>query len=394
MFEGRWAWAEVDLDALAHNVRVFKTLVGDKTLLAIVLKANACSHGAVPAARTVLAAGADWLAVNTCDEGVQLRRAGIGARTLLLGYTPASQAATVVANRLTPTVNTIEMAEALSALAGATNPLPIHVKVDTGLSRYGLLPDEIVPFCQRLSALPGIRLEGLFSHFASADAADKTAARRQVAIYTDTVNRLKEAGITIPLRHLAASGAILDMPETYLDMVRCGISAYGLYPSDEVSRAIPLRPTMSLKARIARLRTLPPGTGVGYGSTFITARPTLAALIPIGYADGVKRGYSNKGTLLVHGRRVPVIGRVSMDQLTIDVTDVPGVAEGDEVVLVGEQGDERITWEEYATVLGTIIHEVIVGIAPRVPRVYIQDGREVGYTTLVEERWQTGLNAA
>ncbi len=279
------------------------------------------------------------------------------------------------------------MAEAINALAPSDNPLPVHVKVDTGLSRYGLLPDEVVPFCQRLVALPGLKLEGLFSHFASADDRDKTAARRQVHVYLDALARLKQAGITIPLRHIAASGAVLDMPDTHFDMVRCGIATYGLYPSDEVSHAAPLRPAMSLKGRVARLRTLPPGAGVGYGATFVTKRPTLAALVPIGYADGVKRGYSNRGSVLVRGRRAPVIGRVSMDQMTIDVTDVPGVAEGDEVVLVGRQGDESITWEEFAAVLGTINYEVIVGISLRVPRVYLQGGREVGYTSLVKQTW-------
>lgn len=387
MFEGRWAWAEVDLDAITHNVHTLKALIGEKTLLAVILKANACGHGALPVARTVLAAGADWLAVNTCDEGVQLRQAGISARILLVGYTPASQAATVVANRLTPTVNTIEMAEALSALAGPTDPLPIHVKVDTGLSRYGLLPDEVVPFCQHVAALPGVRLEGVFSHFASADDADKTSARRQVAVYSDAIKRLRKAGIDVPMRHMAASGAILDMPDTHLDMVRCGISTYGLFPSAEVRHDVPLRPAMSLKGRVARLRRLPAGAGIGYGATFVTTRPTLVALVPIGYADGVKRGYSNKGTVLVRGRRAPVVGRVSMDQMTVDVTDIPGVGEGDEVVLIGRQGDECITWEDFAAVLGTINYEVIVGISPRVPRVYMQGGREVGYTTLVKQTW-------
>jgi alanine racemase len=386
MFQGRWAWAEIDLDAIEHNVRVLKALVGEKTQVLAIVKGNGYGHGALPVARTVLEAGATWLGVNMCDEGVQLRQAGIKAPILLVGFTPPTQATTLVANRLTPTVNTIEIAEAINAVADAANPLSVHVKVDTGLSRYGLLPDEVVPFCKRIVEMKGLRLEGLFSHFASADETDKASARKQLAIYLETLSRLKRAGISIPLRHIAASGAVLDIPETHLDMVRCGIIVYGLFPSDEVSHAVGLRPALSLKGRIARLRTLPPGTGVGYGATYVTTHPTLAALIPIGYADGLKRSYSNKGSVLVHGQRARVLGRVSMDQMTVDVTGIAGVAEGDEVVLIGRQGDDEITCDEMARVMGTINYEVVVGLAPRVPRVYLRDGKETSSTTLLGGR--------
>ncbi len=384
MFEGRPAWAEIDLDAIAHNVRALKAWVGDKTHLLAIVKANGYGHGAIPVAGVALESGASWLGVNFCDEGVQLRQAGINAPILLVGHTPPWLATTVVANRLTPTVNSVQVAQALSAAAKAAGVVqPVHVKVDTGLSRYGMMPDEIVPFAQRLAALPALSLEGLFTHFASADSHDKSSARRQLALYHETLARLNQAGISIPIRHVAASGATLDMPETHLDMVRCGITVYGLYPSNEVSRQVVLRPALSLKARIGRVRTLPPGTGIGYASTFITTRPTRAALIPLGYADGVKRGYSNKGSVLVGGKRAPVLGRVSMDQLTVDVTDIPGVKEGDEAVLIGRQGQEEITAEEMADILGTINYEIVVGISARVPRVYLRGGREVGYTSLV-----------
>jgi len=386
MFQGRWAWAEIDLDAIDHNVRALKALIGEKTQLLAIVKANAYGHGALPVARTVLEAGATWLGVNTCDEGVQLRQAGIAAPILVLGYTPAAQAATIVANRLTPTVNTIEVAEALNAAAAASHPLHIHIKVDTGLTRYGMLPDEVVPFARRLANLPNLRLEGLFTHFASADDADKTSARRQFAIYIETLRQLSKAGFVIPLRHVAASGATLDMPETHLDMVRCGISIYGLYPSRDVSHSIGLRPALRLKARVARLRTLPPGTGVGYGATFVTTRATRIALLPIGYADGIKRSYSNRGSVLVAGRRADVVGRVSMDQMAVDVTDIDGVAEGDEVVLIGRQGNDEITCDEMAETMGTINYEVVVGLSPRLPRIYVRDGKEVGWTSLVSHQ--------
>ena len=388
MVQGRWSWAEIDLDAIAHNTRALKCLVGEKTQLLAVVKANAYGHGVLPVARTALEAGAAWLGVNLCDEGVQLRQAGIKAPILTLGYTPPTQAATVVANRLTPTINTIEIAEALNAVADPANPLAVHVKVDTGLSRYGMMPDEVTPFAQRLAQMKGLRLEGLFTHYASADEADKTSVRKQFAVYMDTLARLKQVGIAIPIRHTAASGATLDMPETHLDMVRCGVAIYGMWPSDQVSRPISLQPALSLKARIARLRTLPAGTGIGYGGTFVTSRPTVAALLPIGYADGIKRSYSNRGTVLVHGQRARVLGRVSMDQMVVDVTGIPDVAEGDEVMLIGRQGKDEITCDEMAGVMGTINYEVTVGLAPRLPRVYWRGGKEVGYSTLVINQMQ------
>jgi len=383
MLQGRWAWAEIDLDAIAHNVRALKAWVGEKTHLLAIVKGNGYGHGALPVARTALEAGATWLGVNMCDEGIQLRQGGISAPILIVGFTPPSQAATLVAQRLVPTVNTVEMAEAISAAASPADPLPVHVKVDTGLSRYGLMPDEVVPFARRLGQMPGIRLEGLFTHFADADSADKTSARKQTSIYTDTLRRLEQAGITIALRHAAASGATLDMPETHLDMVRCGITVYGLYPSDDVTRAVVLRPALSLKGRVARLRTLPTGTGIGYGSTFVTARRTLVALIPIGYADGVKRAYSNRGSVLIRRQRARLVGRVSMDQLVVDVTDVAGVREGDEAVLIGRQGDDAITVEDMARIIGTINYEVVVGLSARLPRLYLRGGKPVAYETLV-----------
>lgn len=388
MFQGRAAWAEIDLDAVAHNCRALKAWVGDKTQLLAIVKANAYGHGALPVAQTALESGATWLGVNFCDEGVQLRQAGITAPILLVGYTPAWQAETVVKHRLIPTVNSLEVAQALNSFTSPADPLPVHVKVDTGLSRYGMMPDEIVPFVQRLAQMPGLRLQGLFTHFASADIADKTSARKQLQVYQETLARLKQAGISIAVRHVAASGASLDMPETHLDMVRCGIVIYGLYPSDAVSRSVALRPALGLKARIARMREIPAGASVGYGATFVCERPTRVALVPLGYADGVRRPYSNKGSVLVRGRRARLLGRVSMDQLSIDVTDIAGVAEGDEVVLIGRQAGAEITADEMAAVMGTINYEVLVGLPARLPRVYYRGGKEIGYSTLTDRHME------
>lgn len=385
MFEGRDAWAEIDLDAIAHNTQALKGWVGQRTHLLAIVKANGYGHGALPVARTALENGATWLGVNFSNEGVQLRQVGITAPILLVGHTPLGQAHEVVANRLTPTVNDPALADALNTAAAQQGIVqPVHVKVDTGLTRYGVLPDEVAPLVRHIASLPHLRCEGLFTHFASADAADKSSVLRQLDVYHDTVHRLEQEGIAVPIKHVAASGAVLDLRQTHLDMVRCGITIYGCYPSDEVSHEIGLRPALSLKGRIARLRTIPAGAGVGYGATFVTTHSTRAALAPIGYADGIRRPYSNRGSVLVRGKRAPVLGRVSMDQMTVDVSDIPEAVEGDEVVLIGRQGNDEISAEEMAGIMGTINYEVLVGISARVPRVYLRGGREVGYTTLTE----------
>jgi alanine racemase len=378
-------WAEIDLDAIAHNARELKQLVGEKTELMAVVKANAYGHGAVPVAEAALENGASRLAVNRAVEGVQLRQAGITAPVLILGYTLPAQAETIVRWNLTPTVNTLEQAQALSAAAlHQGKVLPIHVKVDTGLGRFGLLPDEVVNFVQALSALPGLVLEGIYTHFAIADAVDKTYTLQQFEIFRDVVRRLEEAGFTIPIKHVAGSAATLDLPGTHLDMVRCGITLYGLRPSDEVEPTIPLRPAMTLKSRVARVRTLPAGSSISYGRTYTTSEPTRVALVPVGYGDGYHRLISNRGQVLIRGQRAPIVGRVCMDQFVVKASHIPDVQQHDEVVLLGQQGDEEITAEEVATWAGTINYEVTTSILPRVTRVYLKDGQVVAMRSLVE----------
>ncbi len=349
-----------------------------------VVKANAYGHGAVMVARTALESGATRLAVNRVVEGVQLRQAGIAAPILIIGYSLPAQAPIVVRWALTPTVISPPVAAALSEAAqeqGKT--IPVHIKIDSGMGRFGLLPGEAVDFVRMVSARPNLRVEGLYTHFAVADAADKTYTRRQFGVYREVLKRLEAAGFPIPLRHVANSATTLDLPDMHLDAVRCGIALYGLRPSDEVEPVVPLRPAMTLKSRVARVRTLPAGSCISYGCTHTTSRPTPVALVPAGYGDGYHRLLSNRGAVLIHGRRAPIVGRVCMDQFVVDVSDVPGVSEGDEVVLFGRQGEAEISAEEVAGWAGTINYEVTTSILPRVTRVYRQGAEVVAVHRLV-----------
>ena len=378
-------WAEIDLDAIAYNARGLKRLIGEKTKLMAVVKANGYGHGAVPVAEVALDNGASSLAVHRTLEGVQLRQAGITAPVLIMGYTLPAEAETIVRWDLTPTVNTLEQAQALSIAASHQGKvLPVHVKVDTGLGRFGLLPEEAANFIRAISELPGLTLEGIYTHFAVADAADKAYTLQQFEIYLEVVKGLEEAGFTVPIKHVASSSAALDLPEMHLDMVRCGIALYGLRPSDEVQPTISLCPAMTLKSRVARVRTLPTGSSISYGCTYTTTEPTRVALVPVGYGDGYHRLLSNRGQVLIRGQRAPIVGRVCMDQFVVRVSDIANVQQDDEVVLLGRQGDDEISAEEVATWTGTINYEVTTSILPRVTRVYLKDGQVVAVNPLVE----------
>jgi alanine racemase len=380
-------WAEIDLDAIAFNAAGLKARAGGKAELMVTVKANGYGHGAVEVARAAMEGGATRLAVHRTLEGAQLRQAGITAPILVMGYTLPAASERVVRWNLTPTVNSQPQAEALSAAAvAAGKSLPIHVKVDTGMGRYGLLPDEALDFVRFLSSLPGLVLEGLYTHHAVADLADKTFTRHQFSVYSDVVKRLEEAGFTFPLKHVSNSATTLDLPEMALDMLRCGIALYGLHPSDEVEPVIPLRPAMTLKSRVARVRTLPAGASISYGRTYITDKPTRAALIPVGYGDGYHRILSNRGAVLIRGQRAPIVGRVCMDQFVVNVNHIPGVQLHDEVVLVGRQGEGHIPAEQVARWAETINYEVTTGLLPRVTRVYLRGGEEVGRTILATTR--------
>lgn len=380
-WSGRPVWADIDLDALTDNVRQLRRQAGSAALMAVV-KANAYGHGAIAVARAALAAGAQRLAVICVDEGEELRNAGITAPILVMGFTPVSQAERVVELGLTPTVSSQEMALALAGLASQRGvTLPVHLKVETGLNRYGLPPEQLLPLAGSLRDLPGLHVEALFTHFATGDEEDKSYVRYQLERFTQVADALP----WIPLRHVANTATLLSMPQLSLDIVRPGIGIYGCYPSQLLNSALPLRPVLSVKSRVARLRRLEPGESVSYGCTWTAPCPSVVALVMCGYADGLRGQLSNKGKVLIRGRRVPIVGRIAMDMCVADVTELPYVALDDEVVIIGRQRDEQITVEEIAELCGTVNYEVLAGISARVPRVYRRGGRIVAAQTLVEK---------
>ena len=370
--------AEIDLGAVAHNCAALKGLLPRDTMLLVAVKANAYGHGAAAVARTALASGAGYLGVARPGEGIALRKAGIAAPILIFGYSPPEMAAELAHHQLEQCVYDLDSARQMAAaLDGHTAALAVHLKVDTGMGRLGIpCPDSVatadcVALAKALSQLPHLHLKGLFSHFATADSRDKRFAKHQFQQFQACAAALETDGLRPPLCHMANSGAIIDLPESHLDMVRAGISLYGLYPSDEVDReAIELKPALSLKARIIHVKAVPTGTPISYGCTWRAQRESTIATIPIGYADGYSRGLSNRGMMLVGGRRVPIVGRVCMDLTMVDVTEVPGVAIGDEAVVIGRQGTAEITADEVAAWLGTINYEVVASLTARVNRIY------------------------
>lgn len=367
---GRPTWVEVDLDAIAHNVRRVVEMVGPQVSVMGVLKADAYGHGAIKVARTALNNGARMVGVACLGEAITLRQAGITAPILVLGYTPPWQAREMVLHDVAATVFSLDVARALSRAAVELHSRArVHVKVDTGMGRLGLLPDQVVGFMQELAALPGLALEGIFTHFALADSRDKSYTAWQLARFRGVLEALSALGIRLPCIHAANSAAILEMPETHFNMVRLGIAMYGLDPSPEVRCPADFRPALTFKTLVAQVKELPAGSAISYGCSFRTIRPSRIAVIPVGYADGFRRAPVHWGEVLVRGTRAPIVGRVCMDQTMIDVTDIPGVREGDEVVLIGQQGQERITVEDVADRLGTINYEVISEILARVPRI-------------------------
>jgi alanine racemase len=372
------AWATVDLDAVAHNVAAIKRHVGERVIVMAVVKANAYGHGAEPVARAALESGATWLAVNRLGEGMALRQVGIDAPILVMGYTPVAAATKAVAHDLRLTVTSTRLADALSLAATQADRItPFHVKIDSGMSRFGLLPSEVLDFARYVRQLPGLRLEGAFTHFAVADSADKNHTRQQFVIFLEIMAALGKEGLRIPIRHVANSAATLDLPEMHLDAVRPGIAIYGLRPSGQVMPAFPLRPALELKSRVGRVRTLPAGSGISYGRTFVTDHPTPVALVPVGYGDGYMRLNSNRGAVLIHGQRAPIRGRVCMDQFVVEISGIQDVQPDDEVVLIGRQGDDVLSAEEVADWGETINYEVVTQLMPRVPRVYLRGGRMV-----------------
>ncbi len=363
----------IDLDAIRSNIRNIRKAVGDKVKIMTIVKGFGYGHDESKIARTLLDASVDYLAVAIPDEGIKLRRSEIKAPILVLGPTSPEEAHKLIDFDLAQMVCTLQLAQALHLEAKRENKkAKVHIKVDTGMGRIGLSPKEVLPFLQSLERLDCLELEGIMTHFSVAD--DPTGrdyTNKQLADFIDLLDELKRHGYSFELRHAANSAAAIAYPESRLNMVRIGIALYGYYPNKALASMIKLTPAMTLLTRIAYLKTVPPGTSISYGRTFKTERETKIATIPIGYNDGYPRALSNKGEVLVRGKRAPVIGNVCMDMTIIDVTDIPGVSLDDEVVLFGYAGDTHLPVEELSDKAGTINYEIISRISHRVPRVYI-----------------------
>ena len=377
-FPGRPCWAEIDLDALAANTRLLVARAAPARLYAVV-KANAYGHGAVACGRAALAAGAHGLAVVCVDEGEELRRAGVVAPILVVGVTPPSDAARVVGLGLMPTVGAPELADALAAAAvAAGRVVPLHLEVETGLNRHGLLPDDCVALAERLRGRPGLEVRGLFTHFAAAEEGDQRFTRLQF----EALRRVSERLPFVPERHCAASASVLLDHEMALDAVRAGLSLYGYRPAPWCGTDADLVPVLSLRARVARLLDVERGATVGYGRTWAAARRARIALVMCGYADGYRRGLGNRAHVLLRGRRAPVVGRVAMDMCMVDVTAVPEAAVGDVATLIGRDGAEEVSADELASLGDTISWEILAGLSARVPRLYLRGGRVEEVSTL------------
>lgn len=372
--DGMPVWAEIDLQALSHNVREIRRITIPEAEVMAVVKANAYGHGAVEVSRTALANGASRLAVARSAEGRELRMAGIQAPILVLGYTPLSLISEIAEYELEQTIYGKEYALAVNEQAGKIGAkIPVHVKVDTGMGRIGVVAGTTLSVndIKKIASQPFLDPVGIFTHFAAADSADKSYTKSQLEKFLIILDNLRRDGLEFPMRHCANSAAIIEFPESNLDLVRAGIIMYGLYPSDEVSRRITVKPAMSFKTTVAQVKKVPPGFSVSYGCTYVTDSPAVIATLPVGYADGYSRLLSSRGEVLVGGRRAPVIGRVCMDQFMINIVNIPGVAPGDEVVLFGRQGDDFISVEDIGEWIGTINYEVICMVGIRVPRIYI-----------------------
>lgn len=367
------AWVEIDLAALTHNVKQLKNLLSPQTELMAVVKADAYGHGAIAVSQTALQAGASWLGVATIPEGIELREAGIEAPILLLGAThTAAQVRAIAQWHLQPTICTAKQALIFSeVLVSLDRSLSVHAKLDTGMSRLGTPWQEATEFVQLVNGLPNLKLVSIYSHLATADSPDTAVMREQQQRFKLAIAQIQTAGINPRLLHLANSAAALTDPDLHYDLVRVGLATYGLYPAPHLQAIASLQPAMQVKARVTQVKTIAAGTGVSYGYQFIAGRQTQIAVVGIGYADGIPRNLSNKMQVLVRGKFVPQVGAVTMDQLMLDVTDIPDLEVGEVVTLLGKDGKNQITPDDWAAILGTISWEILCGFKHRLPRVAV-----------------------
>lgn len=368
----RPVWAEIDLSAIAANVEALCDLLRPQTQFMAVVKADGYGHGAVAVARVAVAAGAHRLGVAIVEEALELRAADIDVPIHVFGEIPPQAASEIVEHDLIPSVSSITLPEALSQVAVARRATAkVHVKVDTGMHRVGLAPDDVVGFVRRCADLPNLEVEGVYTHFATADDPSSPVAAEQLELFRGVILELDRQGLAPPIKHAANSAATVLMPDSHFDMVRCGIAVYGLHPGPATRGEIGLKPALSLKCRVSFVKTLGPDEGVSYGHTFRTAGRTTIVTLPLGYADGYSRLLSNKAEVLIGGRRMPVAGTICMDQLTADAGSSSEVAIDDEAILIGVSGVERVTADDLAHILGTINYEVVCMISKRVPRIHV-----------------------
>ncbi len=382
--------AEVDLGAVKRNIKALKRLTAPGTQFMAVIKANAYGHGAVPVAGAAMAAGANFLAVARISEAAELREAGIKLPVLLFGDVLPDQAVYMATHNIRASITNLDMAKALAAqLTSRDLTLKVHIKVDTGMGRLGFVHNalnepgspqqgsqaRLVQDILAIESLAQMKVEGIYTHLSRSDEKDKAHARLQIKRFRRLTDQLAAREFIPEFRHLANSAGVIDMPDSHFDMVRPGISIYGLWPSDQVDKTrITLEPAMSIRSKIIQTKTVPKGFEVSYGATHVTAAPTVIATVPIGYADGYSRLLSNRGHMLVRGKRAPILGRVCMDFTMIDVGHIPGVVPGDEVVIMGTQGSETICADDIARLTHTINYEVTAGLTGRIPLHYITSG--------------------
>ncbi|MGV0026542.1 alanine racemase [Phormidesmis priestleyi] len=370
------AWVEIDLAALSHNIQQIRGLLAAQTDLMAVVKADAYGHGAVTVAQTVLQSGATWLGVATIPEGIELREAGIDAPILLMGATHTAEQIQAIAHwHLQPTLCTPKQALVFAeAMSLSRSPLPVHIKLDTGMSRLGTSWQQSVEFVQLVQRLPNLAIASIYSHLATADDPDPTIMRQQQQRYETAIQACgfsPTLNLHRPRLHLANSAATLTDANLHYDLVRTGLVIYGLYPAEHLENRIDLKPVMQVKARVTQVKTIQPGTGVSYGHRFIADKETQIAVVGIGYADGIPRNLSNQMTVLVRGQRVPQIGSVTMDQIMLDVSSIPALQEGEVVTLLGQDGNQQILADDWAKTLGTISWEILCGFKHRLPRVAV-----------------------
>ena len=370
-------FAEINIDNLRYNISTMKSLVKESMKTLLVIKADAYGHGAVEVAKRTLDL-ADYFGVATIDEACELRNAGITTPILIIGYTDSEDYDRLLEYDITQAVYDVEECKKLSDLAVSMNKkAKVHIKVDTGMSRIGFpVNDDGIAEATMLKDMPGLMVEGIFTHYAKADEFDKHSAIEQKEKFKYFIARCEEGGLSFAIKHIDNSAGTMELKDNEFDMIRLGIVIYGLYPSDEVDKSVVIKPVMSLKAHVAHVKTLPAGVGVSYGWTYVTSKETRVATVTVGYADGYPRAQSNIGKVIIRGEYAPIIGRVCMDQIMIDVTDIPDVSLKDEVILIGGDNGKCISVEEVAAPAASFNYELVCNISRRVPRVYHEEGKE------------------